>query len=322
MLPDDPPAWVRVLGVPFVEQYRALPKSKAAFDQECERIEDENSDTGADHHVTSWTGVWDDEPDPPPELIPWPWETELWIAIDALWASRSCRDPIAAAIDRFGNEDPNAPDKWCAMIEYVAATLDQHSDRIRTAIGDSCSTMWEVDIAAGGDQSAEADPTERTPTSRSFPKGASRAAVDSADVVIAIRRVASSIGSDGMLRDEFIGTVAKELGYKRTPKNVAKTIGGALRAASQRGIIYSERGQVFADCRTIDEYPRDLLKKAVARSIGRTWTTRDDAITAAARHLGFARTGRKITAALRSTITSLIRGGDLERDGEWMRRGR
>lgn len=66
--------------------------------------------------------------------------------------------------------------------------------------------------------------------------------------------------ADGMPRNEFITFVAAELGYKRTPKAVAKAIDNALRAAAQRGIIYTEQGSVFTDCRTIADYPRDLLK--------------------------------------------------------------
>jgi len=71
----------------------------------------------------------------------------------------------------------------------------------------------------------------------------------------------AALNEDGMPRDEFIDFVAAELGYERTSKQVAKAIGNALRAAAQRGIVYTDRGNVFTDCRTIADYPRDLLKK-------------------------------------------------------------
>ena len=43
-------------------------------------------------------------------------------------------------------------------------------------------------------------------------------------------------------------------------------------------------------------------------------------IRAAAGYLGFACTGKRIEAAFKSAITGLIRQGELERDGERIRR--
>lgn len=54
--------------------------------------------------------------------------------------------------------------------------------------------------------------------------------------------------------------------------------------------------------------------------VGRTWTPRDEAITSATRHLGFERTGKNIKAAFKSALTGLLRQGDLERDGNFIRR--
>jgi len=146
--------------------------------------------------------------------------------------------------------------------------------------------------------------------------------IDTTALMLATRRATSALSDDGMPRDEFITFVAAELGYERTSKQVAKAIDNALRAAAQRGIIYTERGNVFTDCRTIADYPRDLLKKTLLSVVGRAWTTRDEAITAASRHLGFERTGKKIKAAFRSALTGLLRQGDLERDGDHIRRAK
>lgn len=71
---------------------------------------------------------------------------------------------------------------------------------------------------------------------------------------------------------------------------------------------------------TIVDYPRNLLKKALLSRVGRTWTTRDEAITAAARYLGFARTGSRIEEAFKGAIRRLIRAEALERDGDRVRR--
>lgn len=64
------------------------------------------------------------------------------------------------------------------------------------------------------------------------------------------------------------------------------------------------------------------VKKTVLSVVGRTWTTRDEAIAAAARHLGFERTGKKIKTAFKSALTGLLRQGDLEHNGNRIRRAR
>ena len=50
--------------------------------------------------------------------------------------------------------------------------------------------------------------------------------------------------------------------------------------------------------------------------------TRDDAIRAAARHLGFARTGNRIRNHFDSIIRGVLKQGVLERDGNHIRRAR
>jgi len=134
--------------------------------------------------------------------------------------------------------------------------------------------------------------------------------------MLATRRAAADLDDEGMPRDEFIRMVATELGYERTSKNVAKSIDNSLRAASQRGIIYTDQGRVFKDCRSITDYPGDMLKKTLLSVIGRTWTDREEAITLTARHLGFERTGKKIKQALKSAITGLLRQDELESDSD------
>ena len=83
----------------------------------------------------------------------------------------------------------------------------------------------------------------------------------------------------------------------------------------RRGIIANERGLLEIDCRTIDDYPYDLLIEYLMAAMGGTWFARSDAMRAAARHLGFRRTGKNIVAALKSAINAAIRRGLLERDG-------
>ena len=146
------------------------------------------------------------------------------------------------------------------------------------------------------------------------------AAIDTVDLMLATRRATAALDDDGMPRDEFIRFVAAELGYERTSKQVAKAIDNALRAASRRRIVFTEAGRVYIDCQHIGQYDREDLKKTLLSVVGRTWTNRDEAITAATRHLGFERTGKKIKQALTSALTGLLRQGELERSGNDIRR--
>ncbi|MEX0654154.1 MAG: hypothetical protein WD534_10015 [Phycisphaeraceae bacterium] len=146
--------------------------------------------------------------------------------------------------------------------------------------------------------------------------GVEPANIATADLMIATRRAMTGLNGNGLPRDAFLRSVAVELGYQRTPKPVAKAIDNGLRAASQRGIIYTEHGRVYGDTRHIGHYERDELKRALLRVVGHTWITRDEAVTLATRHLGFERTGKKIKAAFKSALTGLLRQDELEKDGE------
>jgi len=71
---------------------------------------------------------------------------------------------------------------------------------------------------------------------------------------------------------------------------------------------------------SINDFDRDQLKDTLLEVVGTDWTERDDAIRAAARSLGFKRTGKRIQAAFKSAITGLLRQHRLESDGSEIRR--
>ena len=165
---------------------------------------------------------------------------------------------------------------------------------------------------------------EPTRTSRFFDgkQGeTSSAPVDETDLMIALRQAAGEIGEAGQARRGFIRTTAAKLGYRRTPTPVVNAIDQGLETATERGIVCIEDGCVCPDCRHIRDYPRDLLKQTLLSTMGRAWWKREDAIRAAARGLGFARTGKQIRSAFNSAISGLRRQQKLERDGDWIRRG-
>lgn len=121
-------------------------------------------------------------------------------------------------------------------------------------------------------------------------------------------------------RESALRHLAQALGYQRLGPRVRDTLSTELLTAVRRGILKNERGALSLEARTIAEYRRDFLKSQFLASLGRAWTTREDAARAFARWLGFARTGPAIAETVRSLINGLLREGRLERNGDAIRR--
>lgn len=116
-------------------------------------------------------------------------------------------------------------------------------------------------------------------------------------------------------RETAIRDIAAALGYRRTGSRIAEILGNDLQTAVRRGILDRSRGEYSLLCRDISAYSRDHLVSMLLAAMGAAWQTRADATTAAARYLGYRRTGRKIAAAFKSAINAALRRGFLERDG-------
>jgi Predicted helicase len=138
------------------------------------------------------------------------------------------------------------------------------------------------------------------------------------DVLAIIRDVVTT--ADPMPREDAIRAIATQLGAERVGARIRDFIDGMLNTASRRLIIETRDGGLVACTRSIDDYHRDFLKTVLKAVIGHTWTDEDDAIRAATRHLGFRRTGPKISKAFKSAINGLLRQNELERDGRALRR--
>jgi hypothetical protein len=144
---------------------------------------------------------------------------------------------------------------------------------------------------------------------------------DRNEVIAAIRSLFST-HSEGLGRDDAIGHLAHDLGYKRTGSRIHEILGNDLLTAMKRGIIFRDGDLYYLDCRTIDDYDKDYLVKLLQRAMGQTWWDEPEAIKEATRLLGFRRTGRNITDTWKKTIALAIRRGELERDGIQIRRSR
>lgn len=139
-------------------------------------------------------------------------------------------------------------------------------------------------------------------------------------MIAAIREVFSQ--NVELDRDSAIREVAHALGFERTGSKIAEVIDSALIAASRRGVILNDRGILSLWSPTIGHYSRDELINKLLSVMGTVWWDREEAIRAAARHLGFKRTGSLIRDAFKSAINGAIRRGLLESEGALIRRRR
>ncbi len=107
----------------------------------------------------------------------------------------------------------------------------------------------------------------------------------------------------------------KEQGFRlRSP---ARTTTGRLDLPPRQD---ARRNKPQTERASITDLSRDDLKEALLAVVDKTWTERDAAIRAAARHLGFKRTGKRIRKAFASAITGLLRQKKLESAGSQIRR--
>jgi type I restriction enzyme S subunit len=123
-------------------------------------------------------------------------------------------------------------------------------------------------------------------------------------------------------RDAAIRELAHALGYQRTGSRVYEVLSTDLLTAVRRGIIANVGGVYRRGFRTLADCTRHSLKKDFESAIGRGWISREDAIRALARWLGFGRVGPVIDETARSLINGLIREGRLEADGSELIRRR
>lgn len=140
------------------------------------------------------------------------------------------------------------------------------------------------------------------------------------DLVAAVRAAFSSGGARD--RKTAIRDVARELQYSRVTPRVEKAVDKALRAAVHRGVIRKDGPFLQSDCRFIKDYSRDALVKHLLEAVGRSWWGRGEAAYWTAWHLGYRRVSASMYATLKSAITTAVRRGLLERDGDRIRKCR
>jgi len=142
--------------------------------------------------------------------------------------------------------------------------------------------------------------------------------IDNDDVVPIIRAVMKDHRE--LDRESLIKAVASSLGYQRTGKKIRERVESAINASVRRGVIASDGGVYVLETRSIEEYDRETLTKALLAVLGSAWHDQHEAIQEAARYLGFRRTGSVIQETFESVIMNGVRNGNMEREGGMMRR--
>lgn len=126
-------------------------------------------------------------------------------------------------------------------------------------------------------------------------------------------------------RECLLSLLRQHLGFGALGSNIRAALSGDIRAAVRRAILERRGGQYHRLCASIDQYEPGFLREMFLASLAdqrnpRTWIDQDEAIVAAARYLGFERTGPRIQKQMKTAIRTLIRNGDLECDGNLIRR--
>jgi hypothetical protein len=157
-------------------------------------------------------------------------------------------------------------------------------------------------------------PKTKTASAKTYQVAVSRSIEDLErdEIIAAIREVFAR--NDSLDRHSAIREISHTLGFSRTGNRIFEVIDLVLIVAVKRRIIANERGSLSLLSRNITDFTRDQLIDAMLGVMGRGWWNREDAIRAAARYLGYTRTGARIRDTFKSVINGAIRRGLLEAD--------
>ena len=135
---------------------------------------------------------------------------------------------------------------------------------------------------------------------------------------MALRRVLVVHGAQD--RAALLRLIARELGYARLSARLSRELGSVLAVAGRRGVVQTVAGEVSLAWSSYHEASRDEQKSAFLAAIGRSWATREEAMTRAARYSGFGRVSPKMRALFASLINGLLRERRLDASGDRIRR--
>jgi hypothetical protein len=121
-------------------------------------------------------------------------------------------------------------------------------------------------------------------------------------------------------RAALLRLIARELGYARLSSRLSRELSSVLAVAGRRGVVQTIVGEVSLAWSSYHEASRSVQKSAFLAALGRTWATREEAMTRAARYGGFGRVSPKMRALFASLINGLLRECRLEAMADRIRR--
>lgn len=234
-------------------------------------------------------------------------------------------DQIIEFLDELKKFKPSSDDKLKALVKLLKTDpiLKKHKALIFTEFRDTARYLKEQ-LEANGIAGVEEMEDDEQPDEDATAEAAINRAdysIDDLDYNEIIAEIRGVFSREAELdRDAAIRRVSHALGFRRTGNRIAEVIDSALIAAVKRGIIFNDRGRLALLTRNINDYSRDDLILSMLTAMGYSWQERDEAIRAAARHLGFLRTGAAIQRAFKSAINGAIRRGWLETDKKLIRK--
>ncbi|HEY0076671.1 MAG TPA: hypothetical protein VGB77_21490, partial [Abditibacteriaceae bacterium] len=138
------------------------------------------------------------------------------------------------------------------------------------------------------------------------------------DIMVRVRQV--FVDDKERTLEEAVRDVCRDLGFERVGPNIKTTLEHALKVAVKRRILKCENRLYSRDTCAVGDYETGEHVQALRAAMGRGWWEREDAMRAAARHLGFSKLGPNIRQAFRSAFNSGIRQKLLEANGSAVRR--
>lgn len=138
----------------------------------------------------------------------------------------------------------------------------------------------------------------------------------------AICRMRALLSDAPLSEADLIRQTAYKLGYQKASPQISHALQGVLRAAVRRGVAVREDRVISLMCRSVDEYSDDHLKDQFAAAMRREssgWITREDAVRAFARWMGYAKTGSTIDVKGASLIRKLLLAKRIEASGIYVR---
>ncbi len=144
-----------------------------------------------------------------------------------------------------------------------------------------------------------------------------------ADTETSMAIIRDVLAKGPLSREQLTRELALHYGYQRVGKNVAPILDNHIKTAVRRGIAESQRGLIRLFSASVDQHERAFLKDqflAALSAESQGFLSREDAVRAFSRWLGYGRVGSVIQETAKSLINGLLREGRLEAADDSIRR--